>query len=189
MSLTELILLAIGLSMDASAVSISNSLCIKKVNVKHILQMAVTFAVFQGIMPLIGYYAASSFESVINRFDHWIAFILLSIIGGKMLHESLTADGNQDCDLFSLTLKLLILQGIATSIDALAVGVSLSALKVNIFYSITIISTITFICCTVAVLAAKKFGNLLGKRAGIVGGLILIGIGVKIFVQHMFFGG
>ncbi len=189
MSLTELILLAIGLSMDASAVSISNSLCIKKINVKHILQMAIMFAVFQGIMPLIGYYAANSFETVIKRFDHWIAFILLVIIGGKMLHEAITADEEQDCSLFALTFKLLIIQAIATSIDALAVGVSLSALNVNILYSVTIISIITFICCTAAILLAKRFGNLLGKRAGIVGGLILLGIGVKIFVQHMFFGG
>ncbi|WP_024833644.1 manganese efflux pump MntP family protein [Ruminiclostridium josui] len=189
MSLIELVLLAIGLSMDASAVSISNSLCIKKIKVKHILQMAITFAVFQGIMPLIGYYAANSFETVIERFDHWIAFILLVIIGGKMLHESITADEEQDCSLFALTFKLLIIQAIATSIDALAVGVSLSALNVNILYSITIISIITFMCCTAAILLAKRFGNLLGKRAGIVGGLILVGIGIKIFVQHMFFGG
>jgi Predicted membrane protein len=175
--------------MDASAVSISNSLCMKKVKVKHILQMAVMFAVFQGIMPLIGYYAANNFETVIKQFDHWIALILLSIIGGKMLYESVTGDEEQDCSLFSLTFKLLLVQAVATSIDALAVGIGLSALNVNIFYSITIISIITFICCTVAILVSKRFGNMLGKRAGIVGGLILIGIGVKIFVQHMFFGG
>lgn len=187
MALSELILLALGLSMDASAVSISNSLCIDKVKIKHILQMALMFAVFQGIMPLIGYFAASNFESVISRFDHWIAFILLGIIGGKMLHESIKAEINQDCSLFTLTMKLLFVQAIATSIDALAVGVSLSALNVDIFYSISIISAVTFICCTAAVLAAKRFGNLLGKRAGIIGGIILIAIGVKIFIEHMFF--
>lgn len=187
MATTELILLALGLSMDASAVSISNSLCINKIKFKHIIQMALMFAVFQGLMPLIGFFAASRFEASISRFDHWIAFILLAIIGGKMLHEAIKADINQECSLFSLTLRLLLVQGIATSIDALAVGVSLSALNVNIYYSIAIISTVTFICCGLAVLVAKRFGNLLGKRAGIAGGIILIAIGLKIFLEHMFF--
>ncbi len=187
MAITELILLAIGLSMDASAVSISNSLCINKITIKHILQMALMFALFQGIMPLIGYFAANNFESVINRFDHWIAFGLLSIIGGKMLHEAIKAEIEQECSLFALTFRLLFVQAIATSIDALAVGVGLSALNVNIFYSIAIISAITFICCTIAILVAKRFGNLLGKRAGIAGGIILIAIGLKIFIEHMFF--
>lgn len=188
MSITELILLALGLSMDASAVSISNTLCIKKLTVKNILQMAVIFGLFQGLMPLIGYFAASVFSDVISQFDHWIAFILLSIIGGKMLHEAITAEPDKDCSLFNLTLKLLLIQAVATSIDALAVGVSLSALSVNIYNAVIIISIITFICCTVAILTAKRFGNLLGKRADIVGGIILIAIGLKIFIEHMILG-
>ncbi len=187
MAITELILLAIGLSMDACAVSISNSICINKIKLQHILKMALMFALFQGLMPLIGYFTANRFETVINRFDHWIAFILLAVIGGKMLHEAIKAELEQECSLFSLTFKLLLVQAVATSIDALAVGVSLSALKVNIFYSIAIISLVTFICCTLAILLAKRFGNLLGKRAGIAGGIILISIGVKIFIEHMFF--
>jgi putative Mn2+ efflux pump MntP len=188
MSITELILLAIGLSMDASAVSISNSLCIKKLTIKNILQMAIIFGLFQGIMPLIGFYAASMFADVISQFDHWIAFILLAIIGGKMLHEAITAEPEKDCSLFNLTLKLLLVQAVATSIDALAVGVSLSALNVNIFYAVIIIGIVTFICCSIAILISKRFGNLLGKRADIVGGIILIAIGLKIFIEHMFFG-
>jgi len=188
MAITELILLAIGLSMDAAAVSISNSLCIKKINIKHILKIALMFALFQGIMPIIGYYAASVFADVINQFDHWIAFILLTIIGGKMLYEAIHAETMADCDLFSLTFKLLLVQAIATSIDALAVGVSFSALNVNIFYAISIISVITFISCTIAIMVAKRFGNLLGKRADIVGGILLISIGLKIFIEHMFLG-
>jgi len=188
MAITELILLAIGLSMDASAMSISNSLCIKKIRIKHVLQMSIIFALFQGLMPLIGYYAANAFADVINQFDHWIAFILLAIIGGRMLYEAITSETQKDCSLFLLTFKLLLVQAIATSIDALAVGVSISALNVNIFYAISIISIITFICCTIAILIAKRFGNLLGKRADIVGGLILIAIGLKIFIEHMYFG-
>jgi manganese efflux pump family protein len=187
MAITELVLLAIGLSMDASAVSISNTLCIKKVSIKNVLQMAFIFAIFQGIMPLIGYFAASAFAEAINKFDHWIAFILLSVIGGKMLHEAITEDIGQDNCIFALTFKLLLIQAIATSIDALAVGVSLSALNVNIYYSIAIISIVTFGCCTIAVIIAKRFGKLLGKWAGIAGGIILIAIGLKIFIEHMFF--
>lgn len=188
MAFTELLLLAIGLSMDASAVSISNSLCIKKIRIRDVLKMALMFALFQGLMPLVGYFAANTFETVIEQFDHWIAFVLLTIIGGKMLHEAIKADANQECTIFSLTFKLLLVQAIATSIDALAVGVSLSALNVNIYYAISIISIVTLISCTVAILMSKRFGNLLGKRAGIVGGIILIIIGLKIFIEHMFFG-
>jgi len=188
MAIIELIILAIGLSMDAAAVSISNSLCINKLTIKHILKMALIFALFQGIMPLAGYFAANAFENIISQFDHWIAFILLTIIGGKMLYESIKANINQDCSLFSLTFKLLLIQAIATSIDALAVGVSFAALNVNIYYAVSIISIITFICCIIAILVAKRFGNLLGKRAGIVGGIILIVIGLKILIEHLYLG-
>jgi len=188
MAFTELILLAIGLSMDAAAVSISNSLCIKKITFKHVLQMALMFALFQGIMPLIGYLTANAFSDIISQFDHWIALILLTIIGGKMIYEAIKANIDQECSLFSLTFKLLLVQAIATSIDALAVGVSFSALKVNIYYAIIIISIITFICCIIAVLISKRFGNLLGKRADMMGGIILIVIGLKIFIEHIFFG-
>ncbi|PYG88765.1 putative Mn2+ efflux pump MntP [Ruminiclostridium sufflavum DSM 19573] len=187
MGIWELILLAAGLSMDAAAVSISNSLCIRRVGIKNVLQMALMFALFQGIMPLIGYFAANAFSDIINQFDHWIAFVLLAIIGGRMLHEASAKEDKKDCELFSMTFKLLFIQAIATSIDALAVGVSLSALNVNIYYSISIISIVTFVSCTVAVVIAKRFGTLLGKRAGIVGGIILIAIGLKIFIEHMFF--
>ena len=188
MAITELILIALGLSMDAAAVSISNSLCINKISIKHILKMALIFALFQGIMPLIGYFTANAFETIIEQYDHWIAFILLSIIGGKMIHEAIKSNIDQECSLFSLTLKLLLVQAIATSIDALAVGVSFSALNVDIYYAISIISIITFISCTIAILISKRFGNLLGKRAGVVGGIILIAIGLKIFIEHVFFG-
>lgn len=186
MSFWEIVFLGFGLSADAAAVSISNTLCIKKVRPKHALSMALSFGIFQGIMPLIGYYAASSFSYYIKSCDHWIAFILLGIIGGKMLYESITDDGKQDCSVFSLSFKLLMVQAIATSIDALAVGISLSVLSVNILSSVAIISLVTFFCCLIAVMVAKRFGTLLGKQAGIVGGLILILIGVKIFVEHMF---
>lgn len=187
MSLWEIIFLAVGLSADAAAVSISNTLCLGKATPRHALSMALSFGIFQGIMPLIGYYAATSFSYYIKSCDHWIAFILLAIIGGKMLYESIKDDEEQECSVFALSFKLLMVQAIATSIDALAVGISFSVLDVNIFSAVAIISLVTFLCSLLAVAVAKRFGTLLGKRAGIVGGLILIFIGVKIFVEHMFF--
>jgi putative Mn2+ efflux pump MntP len=188
MTIIELIILAVGLSMDAAAVSISNTLYLKKIGIKNILTMAVSFGVFQGLMPLIGYFAAASFEKYIVKYDHWVALILLTLIGGKMLNESLKADNGKEVKLNSLTFRMVAVQAVATSIDALAVGVSLSVLKVNIFYAVSIISITTFICCILAILAAKKFGHLLGKRAGIIGGIILILIGLKIFIDHTFKG-
>jgi putative Mn2+ efflux pump MntP len=174
--------------MDAAAVSISNTLCLRKVDITNVLKMSVAFAVFQGLMPLAGFFAATSFERYIVRYDHWVALILLTIIGGKMLNESINADEKSEASFFSLTLKMVTFQAIATSIDALAVGISLSVLKVNIFYAISIISITTFLCCILAIMAAKRFGHLLGKKAGIIGGIILILIGLKIFIDHTFKG-
>lgn len=186
MSFFEIILLGIGLSMDAAAVSISNALCMKTIQLKKLLMVCISFAVFQGIMPLIGYFAASMFSVYISTFDHWIALILLLFIGGKMLYEALTEqEDTSSC--FNLTLKMLLLQSIATSIDALAVGVSFSALDVNIIYAVSVIAVTTFLCCAIAMIVAQRFGRMLGKRAEIVGGIILIGIGAKIFIEHMFF--
>lgn len=192
MNFIDIVLLAIGLSMDAVAVSISNAICMNfkacRRSYLDIFKMAFAFGIFQGIMPLIGYFATSSFEKYITPFDHWIALILLAIIGGKMISESINSEEKTDCDLFSLTTKLLLVQAVATSIDALAVGISLSALNVNIFTAVLIISSTTFILCLAAILVAKRFGTLLGKRAGLVGGVILILIGLKIFIDHLFKG-
>lgn len=168
--------------MDAAAVSISNTLCVKNIRKGQVLTMAGLFGGFQAAMPLLGYFAAMSFEHYITGFDHWIALILLGLIGGKMLVESLSS--KEDSCPFALTPKVLILQSIATSIDALAIGVSLSALKVDILPAVLMIGIITFICCVAVCLLSKNFGALLGKRAGIAGGIILIVIGLKIFIEH-----
>ncbi len=192
MSFIDIILLAIGLSMDAVAVSISNAICMNFSSCRKsyidIFKIAFAFGIFQGIMPLIGYFATSSFEKYITPYDHWIALILLAIIGGKMISEAINSEDKTDCSIFSLTTKLLLVQAVATSIDALAVGISLSALNVNIFSAVAIISSTTFILCLIAILVAKRFGALLGKRAGLVGGVILILIGLKIFIDHLFKG-
>lgn len=186
MNLWELLLLAAGLSMDAVAVSISNALCMPKIQIKEVARIAGAFGLFQALMPCLGYFFASFFFDFISGFDHWIALLLLLFIGGKMLYETWKGEEEKECPT-RLTLKMLLLQAVATSIDALAVGISLSALSVNVWSSVLLIGAVTFLCCAAAMGIAKRFGKALGKKAGILGGLILIVIGVKIFVEHMFF--
>ena len=181
----EIILIGIGLSMDAVAVSMTNGMCLKQMHVKHAFVTALAFGLFQGIMPLIGYFAGSVFAEKVNAIDHWLALILLGFIGGKMVYEAVKSDEDHTvCKV--LTFRLLLVQAIATSIDALAVGVSFAALTVNIISSVCIIAATTFILSFIAVYIGKKFGDLLKQKAEIVGGIILILIGLKIFVEHMF---
>lgn len=190
MGLFEIILIGIGLSMDAAAVSASNGMCYKNIKLKKAVIIALAFGVFQGIMPLIGYYAGSIFSTAFAQVDHWIALVLLSLIGGKMLCEAFKPDNDsecEDCGAKTLTFKMLMIQAVATSIDALAVGVSFITISMNILLAVSVIAITTFILSLIAVYLGKKFGTLLNKKAEIFGGLILIGIGVKIFVEHMFF--
>lgn len=191
MGIIELLLIAIGLSMDAFAVSVTNGLCYKNVRFKWTLGMGLCFGLFQGAMPTIGYFLGSTFAGYISRFDHYIALILLGFIGGKMLSDGIKSR-NESVEKSDsvMSLGLLLVQGVATSIDALAVGVSFAMLPdVNIVMAAGFIAMITFILSIAAVFIGKKFGNLLNNKAQIVGGLILIGIGLKIFIEHTFFGG
>lgn len=177
--------------MDAFAVSVTNGLCYKNVKLKWTLGMGLCFGLFQGAMPTIGYFLGSTFAGFISRFDHYIALILLGFIGGKMLADGIKSrnESVEKTDL-GMSLGLLLVQGVATSIDALAVGVSFAMLPdVNIVMAAGFIAMITFILSIAAVFIGKKFGNLLNNKAQIVGGLILIGIGLKIFIEHTFFGG
>ena len=187
MRLTELLLLAIGLSMDAFAVSVTNGLCCKKVNWKGAVACGLCFGLYQGLMPTIGFALGKTFESLITSIDHYIALILLGFIGGKMLIDGIkNEDEKTECPA-SLTLGLLIVQGIATSMDALAVGVSFAALAVNIVSAAAFICCVTFIFSFVGFFIGKRFGTMLNNKALILGGVILIAIGVKIFIEHMFF--
>lgn len=208
MSIIELFLLAVGLSMDAFAVSIGNGLAMKKISLKKAFPIALSFGLFQALMPLIGYFLGTAFESIIKRWDHYIALIFLGFIGGKMIFDGIREIVNDkkskenECEggekeqktisdderLFSPG-KLLI-QAIATSIDALIVGVSFAALPdVNIWHAVSLIGAITFSISLAGVFAGKKFGELLGSKAEILGGFILVLIGLKVFIEHMFFGG
>ena len=187
MKLFDLLFLAVGLSMDAFAVSVTNGLCIKKIGIKGATVCGICFGLFQGVMPTLGYALGRTFESFISSIDHYIALILLGFIGGKMLIDGIK---NKDEDLnnaTSLTFGLLMVQGVATSIDALAVGVSFAALSVNIVSAAAFICLITFLFSFWGVFIGKKFGTILNNKAQIIGGIILIGIGLKIFIEHMFF--
>ena len=189
MTITELILIAIGLSMDAFAVSVTNGLCCKNIKKGGTLATGICFGGFQGLMPLIGYLVGSSFAKYITAFDHIIALILLGFIGGEMIIDAIRGDDDSNTER-KLTAKSLLMQGVATSIDALAVGVSFAALSnVNISFAAGTICCITFAFSVTGVLIGKKFGTALNNKAQLVGGLILVGIGIKIFVEHVFFGG
>ena len=188
MGLTTVLILAIGLAMDAFAVSISNALCYQNMNRKWALLTAGAFGLFQGIMPVIGWLAGIAFTKYIESIDHYVALFLLGFIGVKMIVEAIKELRHPDvCDVTKrLNLKLLGLQAVATSIDALAVGISFAAIHggLNIFASAGIICSVTFLCSLIGVFIGKKFGGLLGQKAEIFGGLILVLIGVKIFLEH-----
>lgn len=186
MGVAELLLLAIGLSMDAFAVSVTNGLCIRKAAWKTALSCGLCFGLFQGAMPSIGFALGRTFTEYVTSIDHYIALVLLAFIGGKMLIDAFK-DDDESCDLFSPALGLLLVQGVATSIDALAVGVSFAALSVNIVYAASFICCVTFLFSFVGVFIGNRFGTILNSKAQILGGLILIGIGLKIFIEHMFF--
>lgn len=187
MDLMTLLILALGLSMDAFAVSVSNSMAYTNLRRGEGVLTSFSFGVFQGLMPVIGYFAGRAFAGVVSAFDHWIAFILLAFIGGKMIldaaREMRAPEEAPAAHTFSI--RLMLVQAFATSIDALAVGVSFAALDVQIAAAAAFIACVTFLCCLVGHAAGRRCGAWLGKRAQIFGGLILAGIGVKILTEHL----
>lgn len=190
MGFLELGLTGVGLAMDAFAVSICKGLGMKKINHFHAFMIAFFFGAFQALMPLIGWVAGRSFASYIESFDHWIAFVLLVLIGGKMLVETFRGDepscsSCQEAATDKLDYKELFLLAIATSIDALAVGVSLAFLGVNIWQAIAIIGIVTFVISYAGVVIGHVFGSRFEKGAQIAGGVILILIGLKILLEHL----
>ena len=178
----ELLLLAIGLSMDAFAVSICKGLSLKKMDWKKAGLAGLYFGGFQALMPLIGYLLGSRFEHLIVEVDHWIAFILLLIIGGNMIKESRGETEELDD---SFTFKTMLTLAVATSIDALAVGVSFAFLKVNILLAVCFIGVTTFFFSFAGVKIGNVFGSKFKSKAELFGGIILILIGVKILLEHL----
>lgn len=178
--------LGLGLAMDACAVSMANGLKNPKMKISKITLIALIFGIFQGLMPLIGYFIGSVILTKIEWIIPWMALIILSIIGGKMIYEGIKND--DEIDDKALTFKLLIIQAIATSIDALSVGFTISNYSIKeALISCGLIAIVTFICCIIAVFIGKKFGIKLGNKAEIIGGIILICIGLEIFISGIFF--
>lgn len=191
MDFITLFLLAFGLAADAFAVSVTNGMCSCKITRRHAVLTALTFGFFQALMPVLGFVLGNTFAEIVSRFQHWIALLLLSAIGVNMLtdamKESKTPEVQICTTLNTFRAKNLILQGIATSIDALAAGVSIAVLNINILTAALIIGFITFLLCTIGIYIGKRFGTILGFRAKILGSIVLFGIGVKIFIENQFF--
>lgn len=184
MNFITVLLIALGLSMDSLAVSITGGICMHPFCIRKSLKMAIYLGVFQGMMTWLGWALGISFSSYITDFDHWIAFVLLAYLGGKMVYESFRKEEHHTV---TFSHKTLFALGIATSIDALAVGVSLAFLKTSIWFPATFIALVTFILSLTGVLCGFRFGKIKGLKIELIGGLILIGIGIKILIEHTLF--
>ena len=185
MGLIELFLIAVGLSMDAFAVSVCKGLAMPKCTFKKAAIVGLWFGGFQALMPAIGYILGAQFQEDIASIDHWIAFVLLALIGGNMIHEALDND-EEEADA-SLDVKTMFLLAVATSIDALAIGITFAFLKVNIIPAVCFIGIVTFIISFAGVKIGNVFGARYKNKAEIVGGVILILLGLKILLEHLGF--
>lgn len=186
MHIFEIVLIGIGLAMDAFAASICKGLSMKKLNMKHMFVIALYFGGFQALMPLIGWVLGNQFQQYIVSFDHWIAFLLLAFLGTKTIVDTIREKDEDEGEKGESHLdhKELFLLAIATSIDALAVGVTLAFLQVNVISTVSVIGIVTFIICMFGVMVGNMFGSTFKKKASFVGGLILIVIGLKILLEH-----
>lgn len=189
MGIIEMLMLAIGLSMDAFAVSICKGLCMKKATLKSQAICGAWFGGFQGLMPLIGFFLGTLFAEAIQAFDHWVAFALLGIIGVNMLKEAFSKETVDSCDVSGeadLSVKTMFIMAVATSIDALAVGISLAmAGDVNIWLAVALIGIVTFLLSAIGVKVGNVFGSRYEKKAQFCGGAILILLGLKILLEHL----
>lgn len=185
MSIFSICMIGIGLSMDAFAVSIAKGMTLSKQQLlRYTFLLAICFGFFQALMPLLGWWMGSYFQNIIASFDHWLAFSLLTFIGIHMIKEA-NEDDHEDSS--SLSIRTIIILAVATSIDALAVGISFAFLRVDILHAILYIGCITFFLCFLAVPIGHRLGNLLQRYAGLFGGILLILIGTKILIEHLFF--
>ena len=188
MTLFELFVIAVGLSMDAFAVAICKGLSVKTLKFRHMLIVGLYFGAFQGLMPLAGYFLGRQFQDYIIAFDHWIAFVLLCIIGGNMIREAIKGDECEcecECDC-SFGVKAMLPMAIATSIDALATGVMFGLMPdVNISFAVLFIGVITFVLSAIGVKIGNVFGSKFKSKAELAGGIILILMGAKILIEHL----
>ena len=186
MGVIELLVLALGLSMDAFAVSICKGLSVPKLQAKHCLICGVYFGGFQALMPLIGWALGIRFQSMITNIDHWIAFALLAVIGANMIKESFSKE--EECPDASFGFKTMLTLAVATSIDALSVGFTIAEYGWLMALAASgIIAVVTFFLCMAGLHIGKEFGTRLSGKASVLGGIILIGIGLEIFISGVFF--
>lgn len=183
MGILEIILIGVGLAMDAFAVAVCKGLSMKKMNWKNAIIIALYFGIFQAVQPIIGYLLGTTFSGFVKGVDHWIAFILLVMIGGNMIKESFDDEQNKKND--SIDIKTMLLLAVATSIDALAVGITFAFFKTNIILAVTIIGVVTFVLSILGVKIGNRFGNKFQNKAELTGGIILIIIGLKILLEHL----
>ena len=183
MDMISIIVIAFGLAMDAFAVSITSGITIRQLKINNALKIALFFGSFQAIMPIIGWLAGLSLRNFISEIDHWIAFGLLIFIGCKMIYESITIQSSEK-EINPLNVYVLLVLSIATSIDALAVGLSFAILKISIMTPVVIIGSITFALSFLGVFVGDRIGHFFENKIEIAGGLLLIGIGIKILVEH-----
>ena len=184
MSYLDIFLIGVALSMDAFAVSVCKGLSVKKAGVKHVLTVGVYFGGFQALMPMLGFLLGYKFESFITNIDHWIAFVLLAIIGGNMIREALGKDeDDKENDDFSFRAMLPL--AVATSIDALAVGISFAFLGVDIVTAALLIGATTFVLSGAGIFVGNIFGSKYKSKAELAGGIVLILIGAKILLEHL----
>jgi putative Mn2+ efflux pump MntP len=184
MGLAIILIIAVGLAMDAFAVSVVSGSIYKRLHIKHAFRMAFFFGGFQSLMPLVGSLAGLSIKDYIADYDHWVAFVLLSAVGGKMIYESFKIKPNKE-NFDPSSIFVLLVLSIATSIDALAVGITLSLLQVSIATAVIIIGLVTFVLSYAGVFVGKKFGHFFENKIEAAGGVILIGLGVKIVFEHL----
>lgn len=183
MGLVELFMIAVGLSMDAFAVSICKGLSLEKIKFKHMCLAGLWFGGFQALMPAIGYFLGSFFADMVSKYAHWVAFILLAIIGGNMIKESFEKNECDCCGDAAMDAKTMFIMAIATSIDAMAVGVSFAFLKVSIIPAVTFIGAVTFICSGLGVKIGSIFGSKYKSKAELAGGIVLILMGTKTLLE------
>jgi putative Mn2+ efflux pump MntP len=181
---TSIILIALGLAMDAFAVSVTSGITIKHLKINHAVTIALFFGSFQALMPVVGWAAGLSVRDFIADIDHWMAFGLLSFIGCKMIYEAIKVQSDEE-EIDPLNIYMLLMLSIATSIDALAVGISFAFLEISIVTPVMVIGTVTFILSLLGVLVGDKIGHVFENKIEILGGIILIGIGVKILYEHL----
>lgn len=183
MEIFEVLLISLGLAMDAFAVSVCKGLSMEKMNWKKAIIIGLYFGLFQALMPVLGYFLGTAFEQFITSIDHWIAFALLGAIGSNMIKESFNKNSENCND--NIDIKTMVILAIATSIDALAVGITFACLRINIVLPVISIGIITFILSVIGVKIGNKFGDKYENKAEFIGGLILILLGIKILLEHL----